>query len=76
MQEMHNSTYSVPCLHVYSTWPSELAYEALSGSDSGNDASRGDSFQNILCVPSDKVTVVDNVLFSIRKLKYVSNREN
>jgi hypothetical protein len=61
-------TYSVASLHVDCAWARELANKTLSGSKTGNDAARGNAFHDVLGIPCDKVTVIDQILLPMRQL--------
>lgn len=61
-------TYRISGLYENCAGPSELADETFSRGHSRNDAARCYSFHNILCVPGDKVAIVDDILLSIEQL--------
>ena len=63
-----DQTYRIPGLDVDGPRALELAHQPLARGKAGNDAAARDAFERVLCVPGDKVTVVDNVLFSVGEL--------
>lgn len=60
--------YRVPSLHKHNAGPGELAHEALARGHAGDDASRGDALEDVLCAPGHEVAVVDDVLFAVGEL--------
>lgn len=62
----------VSCLHEHCAWSGELANQALTSAQIANDATTGDSFENVVAVPRDEVAVVDDILLLLSQLKNIS----
>lgn len=64
-------TYRVACLHKHRSWTGELAYKPLARCNTGYDAARCYTLQNVLGVPGNQVTVIYDILFSLDHLHAV-----
>ena len=64
----HGHRQRVPGLHEDRTRAAELTDQALTGRDVADDASGRDTFEDVLAVPGNEVTVVYDVLLALSKL--------
>ena len=60
---------SVPRLHEHCTWTCKLADQPFSAADTRDDATARNPLHDILTIPSDKMTVVNVILFTLNKLR-------
>jgi len=60
--------HSIPRLHKYGAGPRKLAHETLARSKIAYDTPASNALENVLAVPSNEVTVVDDVLLVGGKL--------
>lgn len=57
-------TYRIPRLEEDSTWAGEFTHQTLTSGKAGDDAAASDALHNVLDVPGDEVTIVDDILLA------------
>lgn len=61
----------IPRLHKHRPRPRELADQPLAARKTANDTARGRTLEDVLAVPGDEVSVVDDVFLVGLELGYV-----
>jgi hypothetical protein len=70
--DLHSKCSDVSGLQVHSTRSNKLTGQTLAGAHVGDNSSRGNALELILAVPSDKMTVIHEVRFSLDELEMES----
>jgi hypothetical protein len=66
---IHAKLRRVSRLHEHRARPRELTNETFPGAHVANDTTTRHPFQDVVAIPRDKVSVIDNVLFAFAKLE-------
>lgn len=65
---VHGKRVQISRLHIYRPRTHEPTGKTFTGAETGDDATRGDTFHFVLAVPCHKMAVVDIVRLSVNKL--------
>lgn len=66
--EVLRDSDGVSRLHEHCSRSRELAHQTFTGREIANNTSGGNALEDVLAVPGDEVTVVDNVFLAFSKL--------
>jgi len=66
--EILRGSSRIPRLHEYCARTGELADKTLAGCKIADNTTGRNTLQHVLAVPCNKMTVVDDILFSLAKL--------
>lgn len=63
-----NESLWIPRLHVNRPRTGKLAYQPFARRDARDDATRGDTLENVFAIPGNEVAIVDDVAFAFNEL--------